>query len=190
MTPQNRTATGIFKADLPMMQAWAAGIMASRPPDFDIGPGYLHRWWVIPRNPFCNVYLHRILRSDDDRALHDHPWESRSVILGGAYIEHTPAGRYVRQAGDVTTRPADALHRLELPVGREVVTLFITGPEVRAWGFACPHGWVHHNDFAASDDPGRIGRGCGEPGDYTRTSRPGHKPIERAIADEIEGDMA
>ena len=48
-----------------------------RPADFVIGGAerpYLRRWWVIPRNRLFNVYLHQFLRSDDDRALHDHPW--------------------------------------------------------------------------------------------------------------------
>jgi hypothetical protein len=163
----------IFKADLPMMQAWAAGIMASRPCDFDIGPGYMHRWWAIPRNPFANVYLHRILRSDDDRALHDHPWPSTSVIIAGGYVEHTPDGAFSRKPGDVVSRPADALHRLEVIPGVDAVTLFLTGPEVREWGFACPQGWVHHNDFTDALDAGRVGRGCGEPGDPVRHSIPG-----------------
>ena len=33
---------------------------------------YLHRWYVIPRNRFLNLYLHKFLRDDEDRALHDH----------------------------------------------------------------------------------------------------------------------
>jgi hypothetical protein len=48
-----------------------------RRPDFIIGGAdnpYLLRWWIIPRNRWCNVYLHKILRDDDPRALHDHPW--------------------------------------------------------------------------------------------------------------------
>ena len=47
-----------------------------REPDFIIGDDhdpYLKRWWLIPRNPLVNVYLHQILRSDEDRALHDTP---------------------------------------------------------------------------------------------------------------------
>src|SRR4051795_4015193 len=77
-----------------------------REPDFYIGGKvnpYLVRWWVIPRNRFFNVYLHKFLRDDDDRALHDHPWISLSFILRGGYIEHTP--------GDVVIRWADP-HRL------------------------------------------------------------------------------
>ena len=54
---------------------WAETIMA-REPDFVIGDNYLRRWWVIPRNEFCSVYLHEINASDDDRAFHDHPWEN------------------------------------------------------------------------------------------------------------------
>lgn len=51
-----------------------------RAPDFYIGGNanpYLLRWWVIPRNRFFNVYLHKFLRDDDDRALHDHPQGER-----------------------------------------------------------------------------------------------------------------
>ena len=52
-------------------------IATKRHPDFIVGGKdnpYLLRWFVIPRNPVFNIYLHRFLRSDDDRALHDHPW--------------------------------------------------------------------------------------------------------------------
>lgn len=148
-------------ATLSDMQDWAASIMA-RAPDFVIGNDYLRRWWVIPRNPFCNVYLHEILHSDDDRALHDHPWANTSVLLSGGYIEHTPEGVFERKAGDVVSREADALHRLEVMPGQPALSLFITGPTIREWGFACPKGWVHWTDFVAPHDKGQVGRGCGE----------------------------
>lgn len=67
--------------------------MVKRPPDVIIGEldnPYLYRWWIIPKNRFFNIYLHRFLRSDDDRALHDHPWWSLGVILHGAYNEVLP----------------------------------------------------------------------------------------------------
>lgn len=155
----------VFKADLPAMQAWARGIMAGRPRDFEIGENYLRRWWILPRNDFCNVYLHHIVDSDIDRALHDHPWPSTSFLIEGGYIEHTPDGVFKRKAGDVISRAADALHRLEIPAGGYAISLFITGPKVREWGFACPHGWVHWQDFTDPDNPGSVGRGCGEHGD-------------------------
>lgn len=149
----------IPSADLAGMEAWARGLMASRPPDYDIGPGYLRRWWVVPRNAWCNVYLHDFGRSDDDRALHDHPWVNTSFVIAGRYIEHTPEGSFVREAGAVVNREATALHRVELFPGTRALTLFMTGPMVREWGFACPQGWVHWEKF--TDPTGRgVGRGC------------------------------
>ena len=149
-------------ADLRDLERWADDIMSSRDPDFVIGDNYLRRWWVMPRNKLQNIYLHEINKSDDDRALHDHPWENTSFIIRGSYIEHTPDAVYVRKPGDVVNRPANALHRLECEDGARVISLFITGPIVREWGFQCPQGWRHWREFTDSRDKGQIGRGCGE----------------------------
>jgi hypothetical protein len=78
---------------------FAEKVMASRDPDFIIGGQanpYLLRWWIIPRNRFFNIYLHRFLRSDDDRALHDHSWCNVSILLDGAYYEYMPGCFYTR----------------------------------------------------------------------------------------------
>jgi hypothetical protein len=140
-----------------------------KPPDLLIGsPGmsYLRRWHVIPRNPLCNIYLHQFLRSDDDRALHDHPWSNVTWVLEGLYKEHTATGAHWRMAGDVVARRAKTAHRIELsvdPASRIALpcwTLFVTGPRLRDWGFHCPNGWRHWRVFTQSGDPGRIGRGC------------------------------
>jgi hypothetical protein len=136
-----------------------------RAPDFIIGPKedpYLRRWWVIPRNRWFNIYLHQILRDDDDRALHDHPWWNLSFILRGGYIEHTPGGRRFRGVRSLTLRKPTALHRLTLVANIPTWTLFITGPVVRVWGFACPQGWVPWQQFVDDRDNGQVGRGCGE----------------------------
>lgn len=150
-----------------------------RPPDFVIGGDdrpYLRRWWVIPRNRFFNIYLHQFLRSDDDRALHDHPWANCSILLRGAYAEHylSEMGnevRHVLEAPAIRVRTSGRFaHRVELlradwngkRIGPEEPcwTLFITGPRYREWGFLCPRGWVHWKRFTAADDIGQVGRGC------------------------------
>jgi hypothetical protein len=144
------------------MQAWARAKMQSLP-DFIIGDEddpYMRRWWIIPRNEGCNVYLHEILRSDDDRALHDHPWDNRSLLLIGSYVEHTPEGKFVREEGWTGVRQATDAHRLEVIEGERCVSLFMTGPKVREWGFHCPKGWVHWQDFCAGEDGQLVGRGC------------------------------
>lgn len=91
------------------IRAWALAkaeaFMASRPPDFEIGPAedrYLRRWIVgpwgrgDPKNltrfqrigrKFPNLYLHQIRHDDEDRALHDHPFASISWLLKNSYAE-------------------------------------------------------------------------------------------------------
>jgi hypothetical protein len=146
-------------SDLEEMQVWARSRL-QRAPDFIIGDNYLRRWWVVPRNKGCNVYLHEMLHSDDDRALHDHPWDNTSFILDGGYIEHTPDGVFERKTGDVINRKATDSHRLEVPNGGRAVSLFLTGPIVREWGFHCPQGWRVWHEFVDARDSGQVGRGC------------------------------
>lgn len=163
---------------------WLSKILArhlcaiKRPPDFVIGGednAYLRRWWLIPRNRFFNIYLHHFLRDDDDRALHDHPWPSLSLMLRGLLFEIYRGGdgettRYVKP-GDVVFRKASFAHRLELTNAHRLEaakqyrhlgawTLFITGPRVREWGFHYPNGWRHWKDFTAAGDSSKVGRGC------------------------------
>ncbi|QDH70875.1 hypothetical protein [Marilutibacter alkalisoli] len=155
-----------------------------RGPDFVVGGAedpYLLRWYLIPRNPLFNIYLHCFLRDDDDRALHDHPWFWCSVLLRGTYVEHTIAAggihsRRKRRAPSIKVSSPWRAHRIELeraPAYRMAVgsvgpslpawTLFITGPRIRSWGFHCPEqGWVHWRKFTDPNDTGRTGPGCGD----------------------------
>ena len=148
-------------SSLSEMQEWAFSIMR-RTPDFIIGDDYLRRWWVMPRNAFCNVYLHEIRKSDDDRAMHDHPWDNSSYLLIGRYVEHMPDGTALREAGDFIERAAMALHRLEVLPGETAVSLFCTGPKIREWGFQCPNGWIPWQKFTSPTDSSKTGKGCGE----------------------------
>jgi len=141
-----------------------------RKPDFIIGGAenpYLLRWWVIPRNRWFNVYLHKIVRDDDPRALHDHPWWSISIILKGGYLEwfsnpgESPFDCVWRSPGSVIFRRATDAHRLTLGHGTgHCWSLFITGRKIREWGFHCPKGWRHWEEFCAPGDSGQVGRGC------------------------------
>jgi hypothetical protein len=153
----------------------------ARHPDFIIGGAdnpYLRRHWLLPRNRFFNVYVHEFLRSDDDRALHDHPWLfNASWLIAGEYVEHTirEGGIEVRShrlAGDWKFRWGAAPHRVELLTEEEAGdgwvtsfpltcwTVFITGPVVRTWGFHCPKRWVPWKEFVDDRDSGSVGKGC------------------------------
>lgn len=121
------------------------------------GEPYLRRWYLIPRNRVVNVYLHQFLRSDEDRALHNHPWWFISLILHGGYYEITESGSRARNAGSIAFRPAKWSHRVELDMVRTwsferdqwyekpCWTLIVTGPRRHRWGFWC-------KDFRADTD--------------------------------------
>lgn len=84
--------------------------------------------------------------------------------------------RIWRGPGSVVVRKATDAHRLALkeddtPVDGwgdplhdpELVpswSLFITGPNVRTWGFWCLKGWVPWQQFCAPGDSSQVGKGC------------------------------
>lgn len=169
------------------VRAWAFTICETSQPDFVIGPvddPYVHRWWILGRDETKpNLYLHKFFRSDDDRALHDHPWPNASWLLDGSYDEvlfdgptpsddgHPqtlpPTKVVCRAAGDLVTRPNAAFaHRIcllskagggELPA----VTIFATGAKEREWGFHYPNGWRHWTEYVEEIEGGnKVGRGC------------------------------
>lgn len=134
----------------------------------EASPTRWNRLRAAALNLLPNLYLHKFLRDDDDRALHDHPSWAASLIVDGAYIEHTIAAggihrRRVLSAGSLRFLPTRHTHRIELipwadrdPAPCEECgdgssaasferhpsapcwTLFLFGPTVREWGFHCP----------------------------------------------------
>ena len=120
------------------------------------------------------IMLHWFVGSDDE-CLHDHPWSFISFIVRGGYWEHVqfkdpycllckgelrrldgkegacPACLTKRtktwyKAGSLLLRPAATAHRIEIGT-RPTVTLVITGPKVRAWGFWTLSGWRWWKDY-------------------------------------------
>ena len=117
---------------------------------------YLRRFYLYRGKRRPHVYLHHIIRSDYDRACHDHPWPFTSVILWGGYKEHQeypislPSGLVYHQwtvihtPGDVIRHKATDLHRLELT--KPAWTLVFTGARERDWGFRTnDKGWIKWN---------------------------------------------
>jgi hypothetical protein len=134
---------------------------------------YLKRWYLI-RRPRIAFFLHRFYRSDEDRALHDHPWSFITVILWRGYLEHTErrcprcvAGGYHAFAGEcaqcddkktvavikrkwpgmICFRRAEHRHRVELVAGKPAWTLVIRFKERRDWGFWERGGFVQWNKW-------------------------------------------
>ncbi len=108
---------------------------------------YLRRYYLI-KTPIFEAMIHQFFLSDEP-ILHDHPWDSCSIILGGGYSEHVldRQGRetsYFRHPGYVGVRSRRQCHRVRLQPNSEgkVWTIFITGPRRRQWGFMTPTGWI------------------------------------------------
>lgn len=124
---------------------------------------YMRRW--IWKTPWGTLRLHNILRSDDDRHLHDHPFDFTSFLLSGGYTEETPRGEH--PTGGFAWRPgfdrkdprerrwwprfsivrkrAEQCHRLILD--RPLWTFVISGLKRRAWGFHTEQGWIVHTRY-------------------------------------------
>lgn len=129
---------------------WYIKYAAKRPADEIItanneGNPYLHRWHLIPKNRFLNIYLHRFV-GPDQRVMHDHPWISLAYHLKGSFFERyakSPEHRVKTRTisvGDWTYRGSTFLHYL-LPPSTGAWTVFITGPKIRGWGFLTQGGW-------------------------------------------------
>jgi len=144
------------------MSTWFEDLANSRDPDFTVGPvddPYMLRWFITPRGSNGGVYLHKFMHDDEDRAFHDHPWDSVSIVLSGKLRELRPdLPPRIIQAGETVTRKAPYAHRLE--VIERGFTLFTMGPRIREWGFLCDQGWRHWTRFVDGDDKGRISAGC------------------------------
>ena len=110
------------------------------------GDVYMRRWYLVPRNKWLNVYLHNIVRSDYAEELHDHPWNTVSILLTGDMEEiysKIPQYKWSRKSRTVPRfwpifRKAELAHRLLVHINRPVWTIFITGPKRRKWGFWVP----------------------------------------------------
>lgn len=141
---------------------------------------YLARFWLTPaiRRESTNggeviesgdsLLLHFFARGDDDQALHDHPWDFRTTILAGQYLEHLPPNDWQRTTVDGAAGPdwhrhtcwrntGDTIGHIatDLHCVTEVMdgtwTLVRTGPRVREWGFH-PYGqqWIGYREFLAA----------------------------------------
>ena len=86
-----------------------------------------------------NVYLHLFLRSDGDRAPHDHPWPFASYGLIGGYWDcdgHTGQRTWCAPGVWTPWRESQHLHHVELArADSPVMTLVVTGRRHRGWGF-------------------------------------------------------
>jgi hypothetical protein len=108
----------------------------------------LLRRYFLFQSDQCDIYLHELLKSDNHRHFHDHPWAFTTILLTGDYVEHTPDGAHRRARGSILHRAAVWRHWIELE--RPVWTLVITGPHEREWGFWTDHGFTSWRNYGST----------------------------------------
>lgn len=145
---------------------------AQRTPYFHL-TGYMERFWLFRdatgpgdvHHKNVAARVHHILRSDEDRHFHDHPWPTVSIVLRGGYWEVMPARqeqdpshdahlwrRVWRGPGAIVFRRAHHRHRLEIPEGSSAWSLFLMGRYAKAWGFYTPGGFVYWREYLGVED--------------------------------------
>lgn len=111
---------------------------------------YMDRFWLFnpypdsgasgadrPRWQFpISIRIHHIVQPDQDRDMHDHPWNARTIILRGVYEEQRAGEKtYFRCPGDTASLQFGEYHRITYVPDEGVWTVFITGKYRGTWGF-------------------------------------------------------
>jgi hypothetical protein len=159
MTSTERRADGTSVNDRPITGIWPKKrvIWSCQA---DRGP-LLVRYFLIQTRWFA-VFLHKLCASDEDRALHDHPWSFVTFLFHRGYWEHceeqsldhdtlgwvqtaTPVRRW-RRRFSILWRPAEWRHRLELK-HQPTWTLVLRLRRRRVWGFFTKDGWLDWRSY-------------------------------------------
>lgn len=110
--------------------------------------GELHfRRFLLFGTPWFSVYIHHIYKKDEDKHLHDHPWNYFSMVLKGSYNESSQDGVRLMKPGNLVFASAERLHKIAFLRTNKVVTLFITGKRKRDWGYKVGDEWVDHKTY-------------------------------------------
>ena len=104
------------------------------------GSLYMGRWWLLKERswfPYA-VRVHHIATADDVQDYHDHPYDYRTIILSGWYVETLPNFIFYRMTpGRTVAHRAEHFHHISKVAPEGVFTLFIYRPTRKhnSWGF-------------------------------------------------------
>lgn len=149
-----------FIANHPKLIDWI--IFAAKKNPYSNINDYMDRWWLMPRwlltldengnlfpKPWLlfGVRIHHIKR-EDERVLHDHPFDYRTIIMRGWYDEQDIFGQsHIRSAGQTIKARAQNFHRIATMPVNGVWTLFIIGKKINRWGFIVDGRKVYYRDY-------------------------------------------
>lgn len=105
------------------------------------GSKYLLRVYLKHKGIFPEVFLHKFYASDQDRWLHNHPFQwATSFVFMGIYKEtklndnKLACYDIVRSSPTINRISIKDYHKVTL-IKDPIWTLFIAGPRVQGWGF-------------------------------------------------------
>jgi hypothetical protein len=124
--------------------------------------GELHfQRWRIFWTPWFAIYIHRILRSDEDLHPHSHPWKFISLILFGGYNEELYIGQLDQvsivpriiftktinfyQPLSLIKRDQKSFHHITLV--KPTTTLVLTYGKRIDWGYLVDGKFVEHKEY-------------------------------------------
>lgn len=143
-------------ASRPRISAWLIR-QAQKRPYIHIGD-YMHRWWLVPERRWLPlaIRVHHIRLPDADPYLHDHPYNWRTIVLRGWYVEEDVFGQWhVRLECGTRAASAETLHRINNVSSGGVWTLFILlGKRRNRWGFMVgnPARKIHWEDYQSTNN--------------------------------------
>lgn len=135
---------------------------------------YMRRFWLF--NPYQShkptrwaslmhylpsIRLHHIVKPDDARDKHDHPWDARTIILRNGYVEerleqpfsaYAPVTwTYLRLPGDTATVKFNEFHSITDVFGDGAWTMFITWKYQGTWGFMVDGAKIHWKTYRGNE---------------------------------------
>jgi len=110
--------------------------------------GVLHfRRWRILYTPWFKINLHGIYHHDEDKHLHNHPWNFLNIILKGYYVEELEGKLSFRYPGQVAKRTKNQFHKIESLLSKSVYTLNIMWGKEEVWGYRVDGKFVDHETY-------------------------------------------
>jgi hypothetical protein len=119
--------------------------------------------------PWFNIYIHNILKSDEDAHPHDHPWHFLSFILWGGYSEAWlgayedwrfwkgyPLRVTKRVPGSIVYHNAKDFHQITLLKKSAWTLVFTFGKRRPSWGYQTPQGWIDFKAYRELKNEGKL----------------------------------
>lgn len=110
--------------------------------------GKLHfRRWELLKTKWFSIWIHGIYESDQDLHLHNHPWDFKSIVLKGSYIELTEKGFVWQTPLKFNSRNGENFHKIYKLLTPVVYTLFFVTPTKREWGYEVNGEFITHEKY-------------------------------------------